>query len=155
MVIGALLCVFVVFPLALMLSVLYCKRPIAAFHRVFTNRITSMFAARLPGFAIVVNVGRRSGKIYRTPVNVFMRRHGLLIALTYGRDSGWVANVLAAGHCELQTRGVWYQLSSPVVVNDPSRLQFPPFVRAVLGIIDANDYLRLEIRGNRARNDGM
>jgi deazaflavin-dependent oxidoreductase (nitroreductase family) len=143
MAIAALLCLFVVFPLALMLSVRYCKRPIAAFHRVCTNRITSMFAARLSGFAIIMNVGRRSGKRYRTPVNVFWRRDGLLIALTYGRNSGWVANVLAAGHCEVETRGVCYQLSSPVVVHDPSRQQFPPLVGAVLRVIDANDYLRL------------
>ena len=146
MALAALFGFFVVFPLALMLSVRYFKRPIAAIHRVCTNRITSVFAARLPGFAIIVNVGRRSGKIYRTPVNVFWKRDAaLLIGLTYGRDSGWVANVLAAGHCELETRGARYRLCSPVVIHDPSRQQFPGLVRAVLRAIDANDYLRLEI----------
>ena len=142
---ATLICVFLAFPFALLLLVRFWKRPMATFHRFFTNRLTSWFAARLPHFAIVVNVGRQSGKICRTPVNVFWRRDGLLIALTYGRESGWVANVLAAGRCELETGGASYKLCSPVIVHDPSRQQFPPVVRAVLGIIDANDYLRLKI----------
>jgi len=119
------------------------KRSVATFHRAFTNRIASRFAARLPGFAIVTNVGRKSGRLYRTPVNVFRERDGFLIALTYGRDSGWVKNVLAAGACQLETRRVLYQLSAPVIVHDASRRQFPLLVRIVLGLIDANDFLQL------------
>src|SRR5579871_1198323 len=150
MTIAALASLLFTLPLVLMLLVRFCKRPIAAFHRVFTNRIASSFATQLPGFAIVVNVGRQSGKVYRTPVNVFWRRDGVLIALTYGRNSGSVANVLAAGRCELQTRGISYQLSSPAVVHDPRRQRFPPLVRAVLWVIDANDYLHLQIRADQA-----
>lgn len=146
--IAALLCLFLALPFALILLVRFYKGPLAAFHRVFTNRIMSRFASRLPGFGIIVNVGRQSGKIYRTPVNVFWRGDDLLIALTYGRDSGWVMNVLAAGHCELKTRGLLYQLSSPLVVHDPLRQQFPPVVRAVLWAIQANDYLQLGIKKN-------
>src|SRR5690349_19014090 len=80
-----------------LLLVRFYKRPVAAFHRVFTNRVTIQFAARLPGFAVLSNVGRKSGRRYRTPVNVFRETDTFLIALTYGRDSGWVKNVLAAG----------------------------------------------------------
>jgi len=101
------------------------------------------FASRLPGFGVVTNAGRNSGKLYRTPVNVFREPGGFLIALTYGRDSGWVRNVLAAGRCQLETRLVTYQLSKPVIVNDPTRRRFPLLVRVVLGLIDANDYLQL------------
>jgi deazaflavin-dependent oxidoreductase (nitroreductase family) len=101
------------------------------------------FASRLPGFGVVTNAGRNSGKLYRTPVNVFREPGGFLIALTYGRDSGWVRNVLAVGRCQLETRLVTYQLSKPVIVNDPTRRRFPLLVRVVLGLIDANDYLQL------------
>ena len=119
------------------------KRPVAAFHRAITNRMARPFASRLPGFGVVTNAGRNSGKLYRTPVNVFREPGGFLIALTYGRDSGWVRNVLAAGRCQLETRRVTYQLSEPVIVNDPTRRRFPLLVRVVLGLIDANDYLQL------------
>ena len=136
----------VFFLLAILLAILlvrFCKRRVAAFHRAVTNRIAIRFAARLPGFAIVTNVGRKSGRLYRTPVNVFREPDGFLIALTYGQDSGWVGNVLAAGGCQLETRRVAYQLSSPVIVHDPSRQRFPLLVRIVLGLIDANDFLKL------------
>jgi deazaflavin-dependent oxidoreductase (nitroreductase family) len=89
------------------------KRWVAAFNLAVTNRVTSRFAARLPGFGILTHVGRKSGKLYRTPVNVFRATEGFLIALTYGRESEWVRNVLAAGGCELETRHVLYQLSDP------------------------------------------
>jgi deazaflavin-dependent oxidoreductase (nitroreductase family) len=136
----------IVLLLAILLAILlvrFRKRRVAAFHRAVTNRIAIRFAARLPGFAIVTNAGRKSGRLYRTPVNVFREPDGFLIALTYGRDSGWVKNVLAAGGCQLQTRGLEYQLFSPVIVHDPSRRRFPLLVRMVLGFIAANDFLKL------------
>jgi hypothetical protein len=76
-------------------------------------------------------------------VNVFREPDGFLIALTYGRDSGWVRNVLAAGGCQLETRCVPYQPFAPIIVHDPTRRRFPPIVRIVLRLIDANDFMRL------------
>src|SRR5258705_13272354 len=58
------------------------KRWLARVNIVLTNRITSRFAARLPGFGILTHVGRKSGRVYRTPVNVFRVSEGFLIALT-------------------------------------------------------------------------
>ena len=129
--------------LAPILLVRFCRRRVAAFHRAVTNRFFVRFAARLPGFGIVTNVGRRSGKLYRTPVNVFRENGVFRIALTYGRESGWVRNVLAAGGCQLETRGAIYQLAAPQVVRDPTRRRFPLVVRVVLGLINANDSLHL------------
>jgi hypothetical protein len=87
--------------LAPILLIRFRKRWVAAFNLAVTNRITSRFAARLPGFGILTHVGRKSGRVYRTPVNVFGAPEGFLIALTYGRDSEWVRNVVAAGACQL------------------------------------------------------
>src|SRR5438552_18964727 len=53
--------------LAPILLIRFRKRWVAAFNLAVTNRITSRFAARLPGFGIVTHVGRKSGKVYRTP----------------------------------------------------------------------------------------
>jgi deazaflavin-dependent oxidoreductase (nitroreductase family) len=147
MAIAAWIVAFFAILLLPILLVRFCKRQVAAFHRAVTNRITSRFADRLPGFGIVISVGRKSGSLYRTPVNVFRELGGFLIALTYGRDSGWVKNVLAAGGCRLETRRVTYQLSAPVIVHDPSRQRFPLIVRTVLGLINANDYLQLSDAG--------
>lgn len=148
MVIAASVISLVAILLIPILLVRFRKRQLAAFHRAITNRIARPFAARLPGFGIVTNAGRKSGKLYRTPVNVFRKPDGFRIALTYGRDSGWVKNVLASRGCQLETRGLWYQLSAPVIVYDPSRRRFPLVVRTILGLIDANDFLELTIADN-------
>jgi len=117
------------------------KRWLAKINIAFTNRITSLFAGWLPGFGILTHVGRRSGKVYRTPVNVFRASDGFIIALTYSSQSEWVKNVLAAGGCELKTRRRKYQLSAPNVVRDPTRRQFPLPVLVVLRIVGADEYM--------------
>jgi len=119
------------------------KRWVAKFNILVTNRITGLFAGWLPGFGILAHVGRRSGKIYRTPVNVFRTPKGFLIALTYSSQSEWVKNVIAAGGCQLQTRGRPYRLSSPKIVRDPSRGRFPIPVRLVLLLVGADEYMEL------------
>jgi deazaflavin-dependent oxidoreductase (nitroreductase family) len=125
------------------LLVRFHKRKLAAFHRSVTNRITIRFADQLPGFGILRHVGRKSGKVYRTPVNVFRTPDGFLIALTYGRESEWVKNVMAAGGCQLEIRGMQSQLSDPTIVHDPTRERFPLPVRIVLRLINANDFMQL------------
>jgi deazaflavin-dependent oxidoreductase (nitroreductase family) len=119
------------------------KRWLAKINIVLTNRITSLFAGWLPGFGILTHVGRKSGRVYRTPINVFRASNGFIIALTYSSQSEWVKNVLAAGGCELKTRGKNYQLSAPKVVHDPTRLRFPIPVRIVLRIVSADEYMEL------------
>jgi deazaflavin-dependent oxidoreductase (nitroreductase family) len=125
------------------LLIRFRKRWVAAFNLAVTNRITSLFAGWLPGFGILTHAGRKSGKLYRTPVNVFRAPNGFVIALTYSSQCEWVKNVLAAGGCELKTRGKKYQLSAPKVVRDPTRRQFPFPVRLVLRIVGAEEYMEL------------
>jgi deazaflavin-dependent oxidoreductase (nitroreductase family) len=103
------------------------KRWLAKINIVFTNRITGLFAGWLPGFGILTHVGRKSGKVYRTPINVFRASNGFVIALTYSSQSEWVKNVLAAGGCELKTRGKKYPIP----------------VRVVLRIVGADEYMEL------------
>lgn len=122
----------------------FCKRWLAKINIAFTNRITSLFAGWLPGFGILTHVGRKSRNVYRTPVNVFRAPSGIIIALTYSSQSEWVKNVLAAGGCELKTRGRKYQLSAPKVVRDPTRKRFPIPVRLVLRIVGADEYMSFQ-----------
>jgi deazaflavin-dependent oxidoreductase (nitroreductase family) len=118
---------------------------LADFNRRFTNRITGPFATRLPGFGVVTHVGRKSGRRYRTPVNVFVVPDGYLLALTYGKDSDWVRNVLAAGGCDLETRGHVRHLTGPEVIHDPDRVMVPWPVRQILHLLGVEDFLRASI----------
>jgi deazaflavin-dependent oxidoreductase (nitroreductase family) len=122
-------------------------RSLARFNKRFTNRLTSKVAGYLPGFAIVSHVGRKSGRTYRTPVNAFRTDGGYsyIIALTYGAQSDWVKNVLAAGWCELQTRGRRVRLFDPHIVTDESKGWAPLLVRLILNGIDAPQYMRLSV----------
>src|SRR5215467_11746881 len=92
-------------------------KSLARFNLKVTNRITGPFAAYLPGFAIVHHVGRKSGIERSTPVNMFRGTDGYVIALTYGRDSQWVKNVLAAGRFDVERRGRRVTLTDPRVVQ--------------------------------------
>jgi deazaflavin-dependent oxidoreductase (nitroreductase family) len=129
--------------LAPILLIRFRKRWVASFNLAVTNRITRLFAGWLPGFGILTHVGRKSGKVYRTPINVFRASNGFIIALTYSSQSEWVKNVLVAGGCELRTRGKNYQLSAPKVVRDPTRRRLPIPVRLVLRIVGADEYMEL------------
>jgi deazaflavin-dependent oxidoreductase (nitroreductase family) len=126
-----------------LLMMRFRKRWLAKINIVFTNRITGLFAGWLPGFGILAHVGRKSGKVYRTPVNVFRAPKGFIIALTYSGQCEWVKNVLAAAGCELKTRGKKYQLSAPKVGRDPTRRRFPVPVRLVLRLVGADEYIEL------------
>ena len=118
-------------------------RTVARVNRVVTNRIIGPFAGHVPGFGVIVHRGRRSGREYRTPVNVFGARDGYLVALTYGPDSDWVKNVIATGGCVLEARGRQVSLIDPRIVHDESRRGVPSVVRGVLGLLAVTDFLHL------------
>ena len=111
----------------------------------FTNHILGPLARRLPGMGVVVHTGRKSHRQYHTPVMVFERGEQFIIALTYGRESQWVQNVLAEGSCELETRDHIVKLAAPKLVHDTRRKSMPPFVRFVLGLLKVSDFLELAI----------
>jgi deazaflavin-dependent oxidoreductase (nitroreductase family) len=118
-------------------------RAVARFNKHVTNHVTLRIATWAPGFAVVTHVGRNSGRRYRTPVNVFRDGDGYLFALTYGRDSDWVRNVVAAGGCELETRRRTARLADPRLVADPTQHGVPRPVRWILRALRVTDFLAL------------
>lgn len=120
-------------------------RWVARTNRYALNPIVRRLAPHLPGFGVVVHRGRTSGREYRTPVNVFAREGGFVVALTYGRESEWVRNVLASGGCTLVTRGRSLPLTEPRLFHDERRRAVPALVRFVLGILRVNDFLDLTL----------
>lgn len=118
-------------------------KELARFNRVVTNRVLGTVAGRVPGFGHVHHEGRRSGRAYRTPVNVFRVDDGYVIPLTYGRETDWVKNVLAAGGCELETNGQRIRLTEPRIVHDEARNGVPPIVGQLLGLVGVTDFLYL------------
>jgi deazaflavin-dependent oxidoreductase (nitroreductase family) len=126
-------------------------RRLAKFNLVATNRVLGPLARHLPGFAVVSHVGRRSGRTYRTPVNLFRRGDGYAIALMYGAESQWVRNVLAAGAADVETRGRRLHLVDPRIVRDPARSFVPRPVRIPLRLANVDEFMLLERDGREPR----
>nr|WP_197675276.1 nitroreductase family deazaflavin-dependent oxidoreductase [Escherichia coli] len=76
-----------------------------------------LWAGWLPAFAILEHVGRRSGKPYRTPLNVFSAdvdgRAGVAILLTYGPNRDWLKNITAAGGGRMRRYGKTFGVANP------------------------------------------
>jgi len=62
-------------------------RIVGRWNKVGLNRVTRHIAPWMPGLGVVVHRGRRSGRVYQTPVNVFATEDGYVVALTYGPDA--------------------------------------------------------------------
>lgn len=121
-------------------------RWVARANKISLNRLTRFIAPWAPGWAVVIHRGRKSGRIFRTPLWAFKRPNGYVIALTYGRQADWVRNVLAAGGCELETRRHRYRLTAPRVYQDETAADMPVFIRFMLRrVIKAPEFLSLEI----------
>jgi len=110
----------------------------------YVNPILRHLASWLPTFAVLTHRGRKSGRAYQTPVNVFRRGDDYLFFLTYGSDAGWVKNVLATGTCSIETGGRTIQLTDPRLVTDPELRPAPLPVRLVeRWIAGATQYIRM------------
>jgi deazaflavin-dependent oxidoreductase (nitroreductase family) len=128
-------------------------RAITRFNRAFLNRFLGPPARYLPSFGVVVHRGRSSGRIYRTPVNIFRQPDGYVIALTYGVGD-WVRNVLAAGECTLVTRGRSYRMTRPRLVHDEQRRAVPRVLRFVGAVGNVSDFLYLSFETALRRRPG-
>jgi deazaflavin-dependent oxidoreductase (nitroreductase family) len=118
---------------------------LARLNRRVTNHVMEPFARHFPGFGVVIHQGRKSGHTYRTPVNVFQHPDAFVFALTYGRDSQWVHNVLANKGCELETRGRTWRLTDPRLYHDPKRQAAPKPIAFLLGLLNVDDFLELRV----------
>ncbi len=120
-------------------------RALARFNKVVTNRIGRLVAPHVPGAANIVHRGRRSGRVYRTPISAFRRPGSYAVALTYGPGAEWVQNVLAAGNADLEIGGRTVRVTNPRVIHDPAYRMVPGLVGGILRLIDADAFLVVDV----------
>jgi deazaflavin-dependent oxidoreductase (nitroreductase family) len=78
----------------------------AAFDRKGTRWMLQLFAA--PTVIVLVHRGRRSGKLYRTPLSVLAgdpEWGEIVVSPMWSRDADWYRNVIAGGLVEIRVRG--------------------------------------------------
>jgi deazaflavin-dependent oxidoreductase (nitroreductase family) len=100
-------------------------RSVVRFNRAINNPIQRQYAWLLPPWVIVVHRGRRSGRIYRTPVVAFRRGRTLAIVILYGERSDWVQNVLAGDASVVRGGRTYPLLSARVAGPDEPGLSAP------------------------------
>ncbi len=105
-------------------------RRLARFNRVITNPIQDQWAWLLPPWVVVCHRGRRSGRVYRTPVIAFKRGRTLAIAVLYGEESDWVRNALAGG-ARMVRAGRTYELINTRVMDAGAAGGISPLGRVV------------------------
>jgi deazaflavin-dependent oxidoreductase (nitroreductase family) len=84
------------------------------------NPLARLFAGWMPGFGLLTYPGRTTGRIYNLPLNVFRRGEQYIFVLTYGSQSQWVKNVMAAGGCQIRVRGRNVRLVEPKLIVNPA-----------------------------------
>jgi deazaflavin-dependent oxidoreductase (nitroreductase family) len=119
-------------------------RSLARANRRILNPITRRLSGHIPPFATVIHEGRRSGREYRTPVWAFRTRDGYVVALTYGPESEWARNVVAAGRCHLVVRDAALKIDRVDRLEGDAGLSLvPAAVRAMLKAMGVRDFLLL------------
>jgi deazaflavin-dependent oxidoreductase (nitroreductase family) len=115
------------------------------FNKRFLNRLTGKIARSSWGpFCILRHVGRRSGKLYETPIIAFPIQDGFVIALTYGPQVDWYRNIRAAGRCSIQWHGRVYEIHKIEPLDPKTALTLlPGFFKKVLGLVGLQDFIKL------------
>ncbi len=113
------------------------------FHKAILNRLILTFAGR-HAYAVLHHVGRRSGHAYATPVLAVPIADGFIIPLTFGADTDWCRNILAAGQCTLQWHGLTYTVSRPEVVEVTTvRSLVPSWARPLVRVLRISQFLKV------------
>jgi deazaflavin-dependent oxidoreductase (nitroreductase family) len=120
------------------------KRRLARLNKYFGNRIVGRILPAMPGFGAVYHKGRKSGREYRTPVKVFKKNGHFILSLPYGAESDWVKNVIAAGGCEIKTRGRRIPVVAPQVYIDENP-DIPAVLRWSLQRLHIDEFISLKI----------
>jgi deazaflavin-dependent oxidoreductase (nitroreductase family) len=112
----------------------------------FVNPAVMLIAGRrwMPILGILHHRGRRSGRLYATPLGMRPFAQGFIMPLTFGENAAWYRNVLAAGWCTVTYRGRKHKLVAPEIIDYGSAAPaFPRYERLQFRLLGINQYLRL------------
>ncbi len=86
--------------------------------RIFNKLVLPLAGTRwLPLYGVLEHRGRRSGKVFRTPVVVRPAPHGFVVPMPWGETTDWYRNVRAAGGCRIRWKEHVYVLTDPEVMD--------------------------------------
>jgi deazaflavin-dependent oxidoreductase (nitroreductase family) len=102
-------------------------------------------------YGVIEHRGRRSGKVYRTPVVVRRASEGFIVPMPWGEGTDWYRNVRAAGECVIRWKGRTYEMVQPELIasgvaSPEARSSFNAIERAFSTLFGIKQYLYLRLR---------
>ena len=118
---------------------------VGRFNKVVTNKVFVHLAGHGP-FIELEHVGRRSGRVYRVPLNAFRTGDTVTFALTYGPRVDWLRNVRAAGGCRVRVGREILTLGAPVDLSpDVGMARMPAPARLVLRLTRVERFVEMPV----------
>ena len=115
------------------------------------NPLVLVVAGRrwMPVVGVLRHRGRRSGRLYSTPLGMRPVAGGFVMPRTFGDKAAWYENVRAAGSASVTYLGRDYEVVEPEVVDfSTASRAFPRYERLQFRLIGINEFLR--VRAARA-----
>jgi deazaflavin-dependent oxidoreductase (nitroreductase family) len=114
-----------------MTTLTYTRRPsVLGLNRVINPLVLRLAGTRLlPLYGVIEHRGRRSGKLFHTPVVVRPTGDGFVIPMPWGEGTDWCRNVRAAGGCAIRWKGRRYTLVEPEIIDAAAARQAFPAVQ--------------------------
>jgi deazaflavin-dependent oxidoreductase (nitroreductase family) len=110
------------------------------------------FASRIAGsrffplYALLRHRGRKSGRIFTTPIVASRYGDGFIIPLAFGRETDWSKNLLAAGGGGLRWKSREYTLTAPEILSYAEGVKaFNAVARAFLPVFRPKEFAYLRI----------
>ncbi len=116
------------------------------------SRVVNPIVARLAGrrfaplYGLLEHRGRRSGRVFQTPVVVQRTVDGFLVPMPWGEGTDWYRNVRAAGGCVIRFHGRDYPVERPEVIAT-GQSSFNGLERAAMSRLGIAQALHLRDRG--------
>ena len=121
-------------------------RQIKRFNRGWLNPLMLHFAGGPHWYAgRMEHRGRRTGRLYATPLLVNRVPGGFALPLPYGRDVDWARNLLATGDGVLLDHGVRSRVGNTRIVPADALLpQLPLFMHRIIATYGIREFMRVD-----------
>ena len=94
------------------------RRLVSAGAHYFWNPIVRLIAGRPGAPALIETVGRKSGRVRRTPVGNGLKGDTFWVIAEHGRHSDWVRNILANPRVRVKVNGRWRRGTGHLMLHD-------------------------------------
>jgi deazaflavin-dependent oxidoreductase (nitroreductase family) len=118
---------------------------LAELNKVVTHRLTRPLVGHGP-FVELEHVGRRTGRVHRTPMNAFRQGDTVTIALTYGSHTDWLRNIRVAGGCRMRMGREVLTLGPPHDVPPAVGMsRMPALARLILPRAGVDEFVEMHV----------